>query len=151
MDQINSHIQDYDEHVLYVGRFQPPHIGHMAIFDESLKQNKKICIAIRNIKPSEDNPFQAQVIKELWEKIYKDNSLVMVIVLPNISCIKYGRNVGYTVEEAKVSKTISGISATSIREAIRNGNDSWKDSVSSLIHEDLEMHTNNLKHENVGS
>lgn len=129
---------NYDEHVLYVGRFQPPHLGHMAIFEESLIQGKKICIAIRNMRPSEQNPFEAETVKELWEKIYAENPSVMVMVVPNISCIKYGRNVGYDVEEVKVEKKIAAVSATSIRESIKARNDLWKDSVSPLIHEDLE-------------
>ena len=137
-------MEDFDEHVLYVGRFQPPHIGHMAIFNESLDQKKKICIAIRNVKPSDANPFEAEVIKKLWTKIYAGNPLVTVIVIPNISCIKYGRNVGYAVEEVKVGSKIENISATSIREAIKLGNDSWKDKVSSLIHEDLESFISQL-------
>lgn len=126
---------NYDEHVLYVGRFQPPHIGHMEIFNESLKQGKKICIAIRNVQPSKDNPLKAEVVKYLWEKIYHDNELVTVIIIPNISSIKYGRNVGYTVEEIIVSKEISNISATAIRTAVKNNDESWKKFVSPLIHE----------------
>lgn len=142
-------LNNYDEHVLYVGRFQPPHLGHSEIFNESLKQNKKICIAIRNVKPSEQNPFEAETIKKLWEKIYRDNPLVMVIVIPNISCIKYGRNVGYNVEEVQVTKNISNISATDIRNSIREGTDSWKESVSPLIHDDLEKHIRSFKYSDI--
>jgi len=129
---------DYDEHVLYVGRFQPPHLGHMSIFGQSLQEGKKICIAIRNVEPSEQNPLKAETVKGLWEKIYLGNELVTVIVIPNISAIKYGRNVGYALEEIKVSDKIANISATQIRTAIKNGDDSWKDNVSGLIHKDLE-------------
>jgi cytidyltransferase-like protein len=130
-------IENYDEHVLYVGRFQPPHLGHMNIFEQSLKEGKKICIAIRNVEPSEQNPLKAEIVKELWEKIYFGNGLVSVIVIPNISSIKYGRNVGYLVEEIKVGGEIANISATQIRDSIRNGDDLWKNNVSPLIHEDL--------------
>jgi len=129
---------NHDEYILYVGRFQPPHFGHMAIFDESLKQNKKVCIAIRNTMPSDTNPLKAETVKELWEKIYKDNPLVMVIIIPNISSIKYGRNVGYTVEEIKVTDSIGNISATAIRDAIQKSDDLWKRDVSPLIHKELE-------------
>lgn len=131
---------DYQERVLYVGRFQPPHLGHMTIFEESLKQGKKICIAIRNTKPSQENPLEAQIVKQLWEKIYDSNEAVMVIIIPNISSIKYGRNVGYSVEEIKVTDSVASISATSIRNAIREEVDWWKDLVSPLIHEDLEKY-----------
>lgn len=131
---------NHDEYVLYVGRFQPPHLGHMAIFEESLKQNKKVCIAIRNTKPSDLNPLEARTVKELWEKIYKDNELVSVIVIPNISAIRYGRNVGYDVEEIKVTDSIGNISATGIRDSIRSGDGSWKDVVSPFIHADLEKY-----------
>jgi len=131
-------IEDNDEHVLYVGRFNPPHLGHMNIFEESLKLNRKICIAIRNMAISEKNPLPASTIENLWKKIYSDNPLVMVIVIPNISSIKYGRNVGYDLEEIKVEQTIANISATEIRNSIAEGDDSWKKNVSPIIHKDLE-------------
>lgn len=132
--------ENYEAQVLYVGRFQPPHKGHMTIFDESLKEGKKICIAIRNTEPSQENPLEAKVVKQLWEKIYKGNDLVKVIIIPNITAVKYGRNVGYTVEEIKVSDNIASINATAIRNAIREEVQWWKDLVSPLIHEDLEKY-----------
>jgi len=129
---------DYDPTVLYVGRFQPPHKGHMTIFNESLLEGKKICIAVRNLPPSEENPLKAERVMELWEKIYSGNPLVMVILIPNITAIKYGRKVGYTLEEVKVEGKIASISATGIRESIRNGDETWKNAVDPSIHSDLE-------------
>lgn len=134
---IFNDFNNHNEYVLYVGRFQPPHLGHIEIFNESLLKNKPICIAIRNTATSEQNPLEPQIVKMLWEKIYKDNPLVIVIIIPNISGIKYGRNVGYEVEEIKVSPQIGNISATSIRNCIKNGDETWKNSVHELIHSDL--------------
>lgn len=131
--------QDYNEYVLYPGRFQPPHLGHMTIFEESLKENRRICIAIRNIKPDEKNPLEPEMVKQLWERIYHNNSLVKVIIIPNISGIRYGRSVGYSVEEIKVSQAIATISATDIRKSISLNDDSWKDHVHNSIWDDLKL------------
>jgi len=131
---------DYRECVLYVGRFQPPHIGHMTIFNESINAGKRICIAIRNMEPSEQNPLKADIVKRLWEMIYAGNELVEVIIVPNICSIKYGRNVGYSIDEIKVDGSVSMISATDIRNSIRVNDESWKKNVSSIIHKELEFY-----------
>ena len=134
---MENSINEYDEYVMYPGRFQPPHNGHISIFEESLKRGKKICIAIRNVNPDEKNPLYAATVKMLWEKVYADNPMVKVIIIPNISAIKYGRTVGYSIEEIIVPPNIAGISATEIRNSIKQGSDSWKENVSPLIWEDL--------------
>ena len=129
--------EDYSEYVMYPGRFQPPHIGHMTIFDESLAQGKNICIAIRNIAPDEKNPLPPTVVKKLWEKVYKGNPAVKVIIIPNISAIKYGRSVGYSVEEIKVGVHIAKISATDIRRSIDADDSDWKKVVPVEIWDDI--------------
>lgn len=129
--------EDYSEYNLYPGRFQSPHKGHMAIFNQSLDKGEKICIAIRNIKTDDKNPLCAEQVKSLWEKIYEGNDNVKVIIIPNIKSIKYGRGVGYAVEEIKVPENIANISATQIRNEIDNGLNGWREMVDEKIHDDL--------------
>jgi predicted nucleotidyltransferase len=59
--------------------------------------------------------------------IYGNN--VEVILMPDISSINIGRNVGYEIKEIKVSDDIKGISATNIRNSIKNNNLKWQDNV----------------------
>ena len=72
---------------LFVGRYQSPQKGHMHTFDTYIKIGVPVLIAIRDIGPDEINPLSAVEVKSLWEKIYANNHLVKVIVLPDIvSC-----------------------------------------------------------------
>ena len=132
MEQLN-----FEEYNLYPGRFQPPHRGHAAIFSESLDKGEKVCIAIRNMQPDEKNQLTAEQVKKLWEKIYEGNDNVKVIIIPNIKSVKYGRSVGFSVEEIKPPTDICNISATQIRNYIKSGSDEWKTMVNEKIHEDI--------------
>ncbi len=128
---------NFDEYNLYPGRFQPPHSGHAAIFNESLSKGEKVCIAIRNMQPDDKNQLTAEQVKKLWEKIYEGNNNVKVIIIPNIKSVKYGRSVGFSVEEIKPPADICNISATQIRNFIKSGSDEWKTMVNEKIHEDI--------------
>lgn len=134
----------HKKYVLYPGRFQPPHFGHMKIFEESLNKGYSICIAIRNVLPDEKNPFSAEEVKYMWELIYKNNFNVKVIIIPDITSIKYGRDVGYKLEEIIVPADIKNISATSIRESIKLKKDDWKEFVDTSIHDYLKNKLSNL-------
>ena len=123
---------------LYIGRYQPPHKAHMFLFDQSLSIGESVCIAIRDVQPDEKNPLTAETVKKLWEKVYSDNEKVKVIIIPDISSIKYGRDVGYKIEELKAPTEVQLISATIIRKQIHEGNNEWKKNVSELIHDDIE-------------
>lgn len=118
-----------DTYELYIGRFQPPHLGHMTIFNQSLDKGQKVCIAIRNIEPDEKNPLEPTTVQSIWRKMYDDNPNVEVIIIPDICSIKYGRTVGYKIEEIIVDREIAAISATQIRESIKIGDNKWRDFV----------------------
>ena len=72
---------------LFIGRYQSPHKGHMTIFNEYLDKGLPILIAIRDVEPDDKNPLNAEEVKSLWEKIYEGNSLVKIIVIPDISSV----------------------------------------------------------------
>ena len=48
---------------LFIGRWQPFHEGHMWLINERLKLGKNVCIAIRDVETSEDQPWSAKDIK----------------------------------------------------------------------------------------
>jgi nicotinic acid mononucleotide adenylyltransferase len=124
---------------LFIGRYQSPHKGHMTIFNEYLEKRLPILIAIRDVDPDEKNPLNAEEVKSIWEKIYEGNSLVKIIVIPDISSVNYGRGVGYEIKEIKVSGEIENISATEIRNQIRTGKEEWKSLVDEKAHSLLEQ------------
>ena len=120
---------------LFIGRYQSPHKGHMELFNQFLDKGLPVCIAIRNIAPDEANPLSAEEVAGLWEKIYADQPLVKVIIIPDIASVNYGRGVGYEVNQLQVPANIAAISATEIRTQIREGRDGWKEFVDPSIHE----------------
>ena len=107
---------------LFIGRWQPLHIGHMWLFEERLKQGKNVCIAIRDIEPDENQPWTAEEVKANVEKEYKvliDKGRVKVIIIPDIESINYGRGVGYGIIEHVPPDGIGEVSATNIRNQMR--------------------------------
>jgi adenylylsulfate kinase len=123
---------------LFIGRWQPFHNGHKWLFDNCLKEGKNILIAIRDIEPDENQPLFPLQVKDLLETVYKGNDKVKIIIIPDIESVNYGRGVGYQVNEYLPNTEIGSISATKIRELIRNKDDSWKNFVDSSIHSKLE-------------
>lgn len=121
---------------MFIGRFQPPHQGHMWLFEQKLKEGTPILIAIRDIEPDAKNPLYAEQVKLLWEKIYVDND-VEVIIIPDIESVNWGRGVGYQTLEHVPPTDICNISATQIRNFIKEGSDEWKIMVDEKIHEDI--------------
>jgi nicotinic acid mononucleotide adenylyltransferase len=119
---------------LFIGRYQSPHKGHQTIFNEYLNKGLPIMIAIRDVATDESNPLTAEEVKSIWEKIYEGNELVKVIIIPDIASVNYGRGVGYEVKEIQVNSDIANISATSIRNQIREGKEEWKELVDEKAH-----------------
>lgn len=81
-------------------------------------------IGIRDVPTDEKNPFTAQQVmtmytqdKETFEWI--SEGMMKVIVIPDIEGVYYGRDVGYKVEQLSVPPEIAEISATKIREQLK--------------------------------
>jgi hypothetical protein len=106
----------------------------MHIFDTFLKEGKPVLIAIRDIEPDGNNPLSAAAVQKLWESVYKENPLVKVIIIPDITSVNYGRGVGYEVNQINVPESISSISASEIRQQIMEGKNEWKEFVDEKIH-----------------
>ena len=104
-----------------LGRWQPFHDGHYALFEEIIKKTGQVCIQVRDVQGVDDNPFDFEYVKskivEILEPKYKNR--FKVVLAPNITNICYGRGVGYKVEEFVLPKNIEKISATKIRKEMR--------------------------------
>lgn len=107
---------------LFIGRWQPLHEGHKALFDRVLDEGNNVCIAIRDIEPDEKNPFSPEDVKKNIEIEYSEfieQKRVKVIIIPDISSVEFGRGVGYDIIEHIPPPEIADISATKIREQMK--------------------------------
>jgi hypothetical protein len=71
-----------------------------------------------------DNPFQFEevkknIVKGLAPHGYEEGKEYIVLKVPNIIDISYGRGVGYTFTEHDLGSEIHKISATNIRKEMR--------------------------------
>jgi adenylylsulfate kinase len=103
---------------LMLGRYQPWHEGHHALYVEAGKRTEQVLLGVRNTyKTSEKDPLKFDEVKEYISKdSFMDGS--MVLRLPNITNIVYGRDVGYKIEQIELSKDIQAISATEKRKEL---------------------------------
>jgi adenylylsulfate kinase-like enzyme len=103
---------------LMLGRYQPWHEGHHALYEEAGKRTNQVLLGVRNTYgTSEKDPLKFDEVKEY---IAKDSFMdgAMVLRLPNITNIVYGRDVGYKIEQIELSKDIQAISATEKRKEL---------------------------------
>jgi len=100
---------------LMLGRYQPWHEGHHALYKEAGNRTKQVLLGVRNTyKTSEKDPLTFDQVKEY---IAKDDFMdgALVLRLPNITNIVYGRDVGYKIEQVDLGADIHAISATQKR------------------------------------
>jgi cytidyltransferase-like protein len=106
---------------LMVGRYQPWHKGHRALFEKILSIAGQVCIGIRDTHgTTEKDPLPIEdVISRIHDDLGQDYAGKYTIwQLPNISGVYYGRDVGYKVEQIKLDDEIESISATQIRKEL---------------------------------
>jgi adenylylsulfate kinase len=100
---------------LMLGRYQPWHEGHHALYVEAGKRTDQVMLGVRNTyNTSPKDPLTFDQVKEY---IGKDEFMngAMVLRLPNITNIVYGRDVGYKIEQVKLDDKTEAISATQKR------------------------------------
>jgi len=104
-----------------LGRWQPFHDGHYALFEEIIKKTGQVCIQIRDVQGVDDNPFDFETVKKNIEQRLLPNfkNRFKIVLVPNITNICYGRGVGYKIEELVLPDKIQKISATKIRKEMR--------------------------------
>jgi cytidyltransferase-like protein len=110
------------QYSMFVGRFQPFHGGHRWILDEILDEGKNVLICVRDIESDEKNPFTSEQVYQNISNELKDlisDGKVKVMVIPDIESINFGRGVGYDIIEHVPPQEVGDISATKIREQMR--------------------------------
>tara|TARA_R110000822_G_scaffold90073_9_gene208420 strand:+ start:11005 stop:11772 length:768 start_codon:yes stop_codon:yes gene_type:complete len=99
--------------VLMLGRYQPWHPGHRALYDEAKKRADQVVVGVRHTSGMTDkDPLHFWQVKEYIES---DVESPIVVKMPNFKHIVYGRDVGYNVEKIELGEAIEAISATDIR------------------------------------
>lgn len=107
------------ETVQMLGRWQPWHTGHRALFERAIVKTGQVCIMVRDCQGWNDsNPFDfeqvAARIRRDLDPLYQGQ--YTVVRVPNIVNITYGRDVGYVIEQETFDESITNISGTKIRQ-----------------------------------
>ena len=120
-----------------LGRWQPWHPGHTALFKKAFAETGQVVIMVRDVGgivgedagagrtvAQNDNPFEweqvkANIVNALWKEDFRENEDYIIMRVPNIVDISYGRGVGYTFTQHDLGEEIHNISATKIRAKLR--------------------------------
>jgi len=120
-----------------LGRWQPWHDGHTALFKKAFAETGQVCIMIRDVggivgedagggrtAAQTDNPFDYDTVVEnikagLAEHDFTCDKDYVIMKVPNIVDISYGRGVGYTFTQHDLGEEMHDISATKIRAQLR--------------------------------
>ena len=98
-----------------LGRYQPFHDGHFELFKKILEKTGQVVIMVRSFT-GEKNPYPFKTVKrKIDKKLRLYYGKYVVIRVPNITKICYGRDDGYTIEKISLPEKIESISATEIR------------------------------------
>ena len=109
------------ETVQMLGRWQPWHPGHRALFERLLAKTGQVVIQVRDVQGWQgSNPFEVEKVKGFIRRdldmLYQGQYEIQVV--PNIVHIGWGRGVGYTSGEETFDESITDISATKIRKSL---------------------------------
>jgi hypothetical protein len=122
IDQRRRPVFDWQkESALLLGRYQPWHAGHRALFERAIAKSGQVIIQVRDCQGWNDsNPFEFEKVKSFIKRdldpIYQGQYEIMLV--PNITEIVYGRDVGYKITQETFTDEIHAISATKIRNAM---------------------------------
>jgi len=112
------------ETVQMLGRWQPWHAGHRALFERLIAKTGQVVIQVRDVQGwQRSNPFAIDQVKGFIKRdldpIFQGQYEIQVV--PNIVHIGWGRGVGYTSGEETFDESITQISATNIRKEMNLG------------------------------
>ena len=112
------------ETVQMLGRWQPWHAGHRAVFERLIAKTGQVVIQVRDVQGWQgSNPFAIDQVKGFIRRdldpIFQGQYEIQVV--PNIVHIGWGRGVGYTSGEETFDESITQISATNIRKEMNLG------------------------------
>jgi hypothetical protein len=86
-------------------------------YKDIIKENENKLNKFPKSQVEKDTKLYENIMKELWKLIGEER--VKVIVIPDIESVNFGRGVGYDVIEHVPPQEVSEISATKIREQLK--------------------------------
>ena len=83
----------------------------------------QVVIMIRTMAIGENNPYPPQAVKSAIQQelnMFTYDKDYVIMVVPNVVNIGYGRDVGYSITQYDLGEEIHSISATEIRNASKH-------------------------------
>jgi hypothetical protein len=120
-----------------LGRWQPWHTGHTELFVKAFREVGQVVVMVRDVGgiigedagagrtvAQDDNPFDFETVRTnihdaLWQIGFAEGKDYVIMRVPNIVDISYGRGVGYTFTQHDLGEEMHNISATKIRAQLR--------------------------------
>ncbi len=137
----NPTTNESKKYAIFIGRFQPYHQGHISLIMQKINQGISALIMVRDIAPDAKNPFTTEQTVEMIKKYHAAKGHdVRVIIIPDMESVNFGRGVGYEINEFSPPEDIGWISATKIRNSIKEENNDWKTLVDASIQGDVEKY-----------
>ena len=120
---VTSSLESKDsQYAMFIGRWQPLHDVHKEVFSKAFNKGKNVLICIREGGINDKNPFTSEEVKQNITIQFQNeinDGKVKVIIIPDICSVEFGRGVGYDIIEHIPPTKISNISATKVREKMR--------------------------------
>tara|TARA_B100001540_G_scaffold82811_1_gene74469 strand:+ start:5617 stop:6084 length:468 start_codon:yes stop_codon:yes gene_type:complete len=129
------------KYAIFIGRYQPYHQGHISLIMQKINQGIPALIMVRDIEPDTKNPFTTEQTVDMIRKYHAAHGHdVQVLIIPDMESVNFGRGVGYEINEFSPPENIGWISATKIRDSIKEGNNNWRELVDESIQSDVEKY-----------
>ena len=113
----------------------------MYIIKEALDAGKNVAIGFRDTPVGLNDPYTVAERMEMFRQIFADMGIdkerYTLVEVPDIESVNIGRKVGYEVVRYDAPVDVEGISATLIRVAMENSDESWKTKVPRAVVEYL--------------
>lgn len=128
----------HEPHLAFIGRWCPFHKGHAALIFKAREMQPQAPILIL-VRHTAFDFYHALYRKQMVECGLKALNLAATVqIIPDISTLNWGRDVGYKPQFIEVDGNAKGISATEIRQKMQAGDCSWRDLVCPGVAEFIE-------------
>ena len=106
---------------IYLGRFQPPHVGHAKCVQHILKECDRCVILFRDTEMDASNPLGVKKRMKLFRELltFADEEKVLMGIIPDDGCdltVYIGREVGYGL--IRLDEKTEGIHAADLRKKL---------------------------------